>query len=364
MKFIVRALFIVCLLAAMPAHAVEVKEVKSHSGVTAWLVEDHHLPLVAMQFAWRGGIEEDPNGKEGLAELTMDLLTEGADGMNANAFQQQLADNSVFMRFSAGRDQLEGSIKSLSKDKDIAFNLLRAAVTKPRFDRDEVERLRGQQLAQLRVQLGNPQWQARYALFQKIFGDHPYSKRRLGTEQTITGLTRADIKNFAQTHMARDNLIVAVAGDISPKELSAALDHVFGILPRNAKLAQIGEVVWPQNTATILLPREGTQTELLFAMPGPKRDDPDWYAAEIADYILGGGGFSSRLMQDVRDKKGLTYGIDTGLSPMEHGAVFMGEAATDNPKTAQAWDIAMDTMHRFYQDGATEKEIQSAKDYL
>jgi zinc protease len=180
----------------------------------------------------------------------------------------------------------------------------------------------------------------------------------------LAGLTSGDIKKFAMTHLARDNLIVAVAGDITPAELAVILDETFGNLPEHATLFTVPEIVWPQDTAVILLPREGTQTELMFAMPGPKRDDADWFAVEIANYILGGGGFSSRLMQDVRDSKGLTYDISTALSPMEHGGLIAGEAATDNAKTGQAWDVALDTMERFYHDGVTDKEIQAAKDYL
>jgi zinc protease len=349
---------------SVSAHATEIKEVKSTGGIKAWLVEDHKLPLIAMQFAFRGGVEQDPVSKQGLADLTMNLLTEGAGPYDAASFQQQLADHSIALKFEAGRDALQGSIKTLSQDKDTAFDLLHVALTQPRFDADAIERQRNQQLTSLRMLFGNPEWQARYALFRQVFGSHPYGERRLGTTQTLAGLTKADIKNFAANHLAQNNLVIAVAGDITPRELATVLDKVFGDLPKHAQLTAITDFVFPHNAAIILVPREGTQTELMFAMPGPKRDDKDWYAAEIANYILGGGSFSSRLMQDVRDKKGLTYGINTGLSPMEYGGLIVGEAATDNPKTAQAWDIASDTMRRFYDDGVTEKEVEGAKDYL
>jgi zinc protease len=358
------ALFAVVFMVVGPAHATTIQEVTSHSGVTAWLVEDHKLPLIAMHFAFRGGVEQDPVAKQGLTNLTMELLTEGAGPYDAAAFQQQLADNSIALHFNAGRDALSGTVKSLSADKDKAFELLHFTLTSPHFDPKDIERLRAGQLAALRSQLGNPNWQARYALFQYIFGDHPYGERRFGSVRTLAAITQRDIKNFAAEHLAQDNLVVAVAGDITPNELAAALDRVFGDLPRRARLAPVGDISVPQQTAVILVPREGTQTELLFAMPGPKRDDPDWHAAEIANYILGGGGFSSRLMQDVRDKKGLTYGIETGLSPMEYGGLIAGEAATDNPKTGEAWDIATATMRHFYEDSVTEKEIAAAKDYL
>lgn len=170
--------------------------------------------------------------------------------------------------------------------------------------------------------------------------------------------------NFATHHLARDNLIVAVAGDMTRPQVMAALDQMFGDLPKHAHLTHVADISWPDAAATILVPRVGTQTELLFAMPGPKRKDRDWFAAEIANYVLGGGGFSSRLMQDVRDKKGLTYGISTDLSPMEHGGLIAGEASTDNPKTAEAWNVAHSTMRDFYDNGPSSEEISAAKDYL
>jgi zinc protease len=364
MRYIRVIVFVAVLLGVFSAQATEIKEVKSPNGIKAWLVEDHKLPLVSMQFAFRGGVEQDPISKQGLATLTMDLLDEGAGPYDAAAFQQQLSDHSVQLKFEASRDALMGSIKTLSQDRDTAFDLLHLALTQPRFDADAIERQRSQQLTSLRMLFGNPEWQARHALYQYIFGKHPYGERHLGTIQTLAGLTQADIKNFAAAHLAQGNLVIAAAGDISPRELAPLLDKVFGGLPKRPKLVPITDFVWPQQAAVILLPREGTQTNLLFAMPGPKRSDKDWYAAEIANYILGGGGFSSHLMQDVRDKKGLTYGINTGLSPMEHGGVILGEAATDNPKTAQAWDIAQDTMRRFYDEGVNEKEVEAAKDYL
>lgn len=364
MKYFLTALCMVGLLGIHAAQATEIKEVKSPGGITAWFVEDHKLPLIAMQFAFRGGIEQDAADKQGLAHLTMALLDEGAGPYDAAAYQQQLADHSVALKFEAGRDALQGSLKNLSEDKQVAFDLLHYALTQPRFDSTAIERQRNRQLISIRTLLGDPGWQARYALFRNIFGAHPYGERRLGSTQTLAGLTKTDIKNFATAHLAQNNLVISVAGDITPRELAPLLDHVFGDLPKQAKLAPLTDFTWPHNTAIISLPREGTQTELLFAMPGPKRADKDWYAAEIANYILGGGGFSSRLMQEVRDKKGLTYGIDTNLSAMQYGGLIVGQAATDNAKTGQAWDITLDTMRHFYDDGVTDKEVEGAKDYL
>lgn len=364
MKKFFAATVLLVLFVPVAAKALEIKEVTSPQGLKAWLVEDHKLPLIAMQFAFRGGVEQDPIDKQGLANITMNLLTEGAGIYDAAEFQQQLSDHTIQLKFDAGRDALGGSVKTLKADQEIAFDLVHVALTQPRFETASIERLRNQQLAGLRMLFGNPEWQARYALFQHIFEGHPYAERRLGTTQTLGNIQQEDIRAFAASHLAQDNLVVAVAGDISPQKLAFTLDHVFGELPKQAKLAPMRDITWPKNTLTLLSPREGTQTNMLFAMPGPKRNDKDWYAAEIANYILGGGGFSSRLMQEVREKKGLTYGISTTLSAMEYGGAILGEAATDNPKTGEAWSITLDTLRRFHDNGVTDGEVQAAKDYL
>lgn len=356
-----------CLLALVwvyPVHATVIQDVVSVKGIHAWLVQDDKLPLISISFAFRGGVEQDPADKQGLADLTSSLMTEGAGSYDASAFQQQLADHSISMGFAAERDSIHGNMKMLRTEADTGFDLLRVVLTQPRFDEKEIENKREQQLTALRMQLGNPGWQARYGLFQKIFANHPYGQRHLGSIHTLSSITANDIKDFAANHLARDNLVIVVAGSISASELRVVLDQVFDGLPHHAKSAPIHEVVWPSSGETILIPREGTQTELMFALPGPKHDDPDWYAAEIADYILGSGGFSSRLMQEVRDKKGLTYGIGTGLSSMDHAGAIIGNAAVDNVKAGQAWDTILDTMHHFYEDGVSEKEISAAKDYL
>jgi len=353
------------ILLPAAAHAVEIQEVRGpKSGIKAWLVENHKLPIVAMRFAFEGGVEQDPADKQGLATLMSNALTEGAGPYDAAAFQQQLADKSISIGFGAERDQLSGGLKCLSADKEKAFDLLRLSLTEPRFEDADIERLRAEQLSGIRRQFSNPGWQARNALLSQLFAKHPYSQRRLGTEQTLPSITRKDVLDFAKKHLARDTITVAVAGDMTQGELSAALDKVFADLPAHAQIKPIEDIPEIKKTPTVLVRRDGTQTEMLFALPGPKRNDPDFYATEVANYILGGGGFASRLMQEVRDKKGLTYGISTYLSPSEHAAIMGGSAAVDNPKAAEALSVILETMRRFHDAGPTPHEVAAAKDFL
>jgi zinc protease len=346
------------------AASVRVQEVVSPGGIKAWLVQDDKLPLIAMRFAFRGGVEQDPEDKQGLAELTMALLTQGAGPYDTEAFQQKLADQSIQLGFSASRDELRGALKTLRSSRGEAFKMLRLSVTEPRFDAEAFERARSQQMTAMKLEMGTASWQGRYALFAELFKGHPYFMRHFGTEKTLEGLTREDVRDFAVRHFARDNLLVAVTGDISSAELGKALDGIFAKLHAHAQLTAVGDAAWSSEKAAILVKRDGTQTDMLFAVPMMRRNDPDWYAADIVNYILGGGGFESRLMKDVRDKKGLTYGISTALAPMEHASLLIGQASTDNPKTGEAWQAVRDVWQELYEKGVADAEIAAAKDYL
>ena len=365
MKKILILLCFFALWLPATANAVDVQEVRGpKSGIRAWLVENHKMPIVAMRFAFEGGVEQDPADKQGLATLMSGALTEGAGPYDAAAFQQQLADRSISIGFGAERDQISGGLKCLSADKEKAFELLRLSMTEPRFDVADIERLRAEQLSGIRRQFSDPGWQARNALLSQLFTKHPYSQRRLGTLQTLPSITRKDILDFAAKHLARETITVAVAGDMTPDELAAALDKIFADLPAKAQIKPIADIPEIKKMPTALVRREGTQTEMLFALPGPKRNDPDYYATEVANYILGGGGFASRLMQEVRDKKGLTYGISTYLSPSEHAAIVGGSAAVVNPKAAEALNVILETMRRFHDVGPMPREVAAAKDFL
>ncbi len=356
--------FCFAFIGVVPASATEIQDVIAANGVHAWLVEDHKLPLISVSIAMRGGTELDPVDKQGLTTLTMDALTEGAGHYNAEAFQRQLADASIQLHAAGGRDMVTVHMKTLTTERAKAFELLRLALTQPRFDAEDVDRLKATQVSAIKSQLSDPNWQGRYALLQKIFGAHPYALRRLGTAQTVSRIKTEDMRDLLARHLALDNLIIAVAGDISSADLKKSLETLFAGIAPHARLDVVRDVEWPSDTAQIQLSRDGTQTNLIFAMPGPKRDDPDWYAAEIANYTLGGGGFSSRLMQDVRDARGLTYGISTSLSPSERAGLIIGQAAVNNPKAGEAWAVTLETMRKFYHDGPADKEINAAKDYL
>lgn len=346
------------------AAALDVQEIRTKSGVTAWLVADNKLPLIALSFAFRGGVEQDPQDRQGLAMLATSLLDQGAGNLDAEAFQDALAQDAIQLNFAAGRDQIGGALKTRRATKDRAFDLLRLALMTPRFDAPALRLAQDQQKARLRQSLADPEWQARRALFDVLFPDHPYALRALGTVASVESITQADLTAWRSHHFAKSNLIIGVTGAISAQELTQALDRIFGSLPPEPSLTMIPPTVAKGEGASRLVPRKGTQTDMVFALPAPLRRDPDWQALEIANYILGGGGFSSRLMKELRNKHGLTYGVSTALAPMAQAGLIVGHVAADNDKIAKAQEKMMEVWADFYKNGPTIQEIDAAKAYL
>ena len=355
---------VVLLGLALPVQAAQVQEVTSKHGIKAWLIENHSTPVVALQFAFRGGVEQDTEAQQGLSRLLADMLTEGAGKRDARAYQQALADHGASFGLEAGRDVIAGSLYSLTMELPAVAGLAHDALTRPRFDNAALARLRQRQGGAVEAQLADPEWQARRLLYSVVYPNHPYAYRSLGTAASIKDITTADLRAAFKQRFARDNLLVAAVGDVSPERLAVLLDTIFGALPEMAQLRPVADIAAPVQGSTMHISQEGGQTYLLFAAPGIKRDDPDWHAASLLNYILGGGGFQSRLMQEVRTERGLTYGIDTSLIAMDHNGLIVGDATTDNAKAGEAWDTTRDVWQEVYEDGVTEDELKAAKDYL
>lgn len=352
------------VLLALPALALPVQEVMSAKGIRAWLVQDHNTPILALQFAFRGGVEQDPADKQGLSVLFADALTEGAAKREARDYQQALAAHGLSFGLDAGRDAIAGSLYGLTAELPMAAELAHDALTAPRFDEDAVARLKQRQAGAIAARLADPEWQARRALYATVYAGHPYSYRSLGSAASLKAIGIADLRGELKRRLARDNLLVSAVGDITPDALATLLDQIFGDLPEHADLRPMQEVSVPSKPTSLHLQQEGGQSYLLFVAPGIKRDDADWHAANLLNYILGGGGFESRLMEEVRNKRGLTYGIDTSLAAMRYSGLLVGEAKTANAKAGEAWETTRQVWQNVYENGVTEDELKAAQDYL
>jgi zinc protease len=365
MRKLIPALLLL-LLACPAAAAVKIQEVRTPGGLVAWLVNDPAVPLVAVEFAFRsGGAALDPEGKQGLANFVSGLLDEGAGDLDSQAFQMRLEELAAKLDFSAGRDELSGSLQTLTKNKAEAFRLLGLALSQPRFDAAAVERIRAQVLSRLVRDLEDPDTVANRTWFDRAFAGHPYHKPVWGYPETVKAIAADDLKEFARSRLSRDALVIGVVGDVTAEELGPLLDGAFGALPSKGDLSQTIAEAKPKNLAEIeVIRRQIPQSAITFGLPGLKRDDPDWYAAYVMNYVLGGGGFNSRLMEEVREKRGLTYGVYTYLYPLDHAGVWLGGVATQNARVAESLDVIRATLRRFVDEGATDKELADAKTYI
>ena len=346
------------------ADAVEVERVVSDKGIEAWLVRDHSNPIVTMEFKFEGGGALDPKGKEGLASLVAATIDEGAGDLDSTAFQTALDDRSMTLRFSAGLDSFRGTFKTLNKHRDYAFELARLALKEARFDEEPMERIRTQLISRVNQNSQSPNYQASRKIFELAFGDHPYGQSSSGTVEGLSALTRDDLMTFTQTRFARDNLIIGVVGDIQADELKIYLDKTFGDLPAKASSSGVAKVDALLTEGTTVIDVDVPQSSIQFGQPGISRDDPDFYAAHVLNYILGGGSFVSRLYQQVREERGLAYSVYSYLMPLDSSSAVMGGAGTANARVKETIDVIRDVWKEFAENGPTQAELDDAKTYL
>lgn len=354
------ALFFLLLPVLSARAEMNIQEVTSKKGVSAWLVEDHSIPLIAIRFVFNGGSAQDPAGKEGLVNLMTGLFDEGAADLDSDAFQQKLDDAGAEMSFQASRDGTYGSMRMLSEEKNEAFDLLKLAVDSPRFDQAPIDRIRSQILSGILANERDPNTVAQQRWLRAIYGEHPYSRSDQGSKESLAAITAADIKAFHKAAFARDGLHVAVVGDIDAATLAVKLDDVFGDLPEKQALAPVADVT-PKLGQQLEVNYDLPQTSLQLAWPGAKRSDPDFFAVVLMNQILGGSTFTSRLFQEVREKRGLAYGVSSDLIDNEHSHTLLVTTATRADRAAETLAIVRQVVKDMAENGPTEAELAATK---
>ena len=344
--------------------AAKIQRLVSPGGIEAWFVQDATVPLIAMEYSFAGGSAQDPKDKSGVANLVGDLLDEGSGDLDSKTFHERLDRRAIELSFSTSRDSFRGSLRMLRDNKDEAFDLLRMALTSPHFGTVDVERIRSQVLSGLRRETTNPSSLASRKFLEVAFGDHPYSRQSNGTLDSVPNITVADLKDYVGRVLAKDTLKVAVVGDVDPATLGKLLDQTFGSLPANARLRPVADVEVAKPPQRAFVPLDVPQTVITFGGPGVKRSDPNFMAADVVNHILGGGGFSSRLYREVREKRGLAYSVFESLLWMEHSAVFVGNTGTRADRAGDTIAAIEKEVRRIAEEGPTQKELDEAKSYL
>ena len=353
---------LICLALPLRA-AVAIQEVTSPGGIKAWLVENHDIPFTALNIRFKGGTSLDAVGKRGAVNLMTALIEEGAGDLDSQAFAAARDGMAAEFGFSSDSDGVSVSARFLTETSAQATDLLQLALTQPRFDAEAIERVRGQVLQNIASSAKDPGTIASDLLSQAAFGDHPYGSSGDGTADSVQALTRDDLLAAYHGALARDRIYVAAAGDISATDLGLMLDKLLGDLPATGA---------PQPTDVALTAKgdvtqqsfPGPQSTISFYQGGIQFEDPDYFAATILNEILGGNGFSSRLMNEVREKRGLTYGIDTSLAAYEHAELLAGSVATSNEKAAETMQVIRDVWADVAKNGVTQKEVDDTKTYL
>ncbi len=271
-----------------------IQEVTSPGGIKAWLVESHANPLIAIRFAFRGGASQDAPGKEGQAYFVTSMMDEGAGDLDAAAFQEREQALAMHMEFDAGRDVMLGTLQTLTENKDDVFDLARLAMLEPRFDEDALVRVKAQIIAGLKFDENDPQAVASLAWHRLAFNGHPYGRPVKGTKESVAAMTTDELRVYVRRVFARDKLVVAVVGDITPEELGKALDKLFGDLPEKSDLTRVAEATPPLGPTREVIAMDVPQSVAQFGHRGIARHDDDFISAYVLNYIIGGGGFSSR----------------------------------------------------------------------
>ena len=348
-----------------PALAITVQEVQSPGGLQAYLVEDHTTPVIAISFGFFGGSALDSEDHLGISDLVSSLLDEGAGDLDSFAFQSELEDRATSIRYNVDADMIRGQLTTTDANFARGVELTRLTLTAPRFDEEPVERIRRQILVSLANQAERPGYIASRKLFEVMFGDHPYARPSGGIPETVKAVDRADMIDWVKSRFARDRLIIGAAGDITPEDLGRAIDLIFGELPETTGLnPKLPEANIPLEGRTVHVSKDLPQTIVYMAQKGIKREDPDWYAATVVNYVLGGGSFASRLMEEVREKRGLAYSVSSSLSPYDSGAIMTAAVGTRAEQAGESLAIMRHEWEKMRDGGPTDDELRDAKQYL
>lgn len=330
-------------------------------GITAWLVEDQSVPVVSLEWSWNGGGALDAPGQEGRTGLAFAMLTEGAGELNHLAFTDAARDAGISLQFGAGRDTASGSLRALSESLPEAVRLARLAMTAPRLDAPDLDRVRARAIVGTRQALETPRGAANRAFWAAAFPGHPAG--RAATPESLAALPREALLEGLSGQLRRDGLQVAAAGAITETELRALLREMFGTLPAGAP-APLPSLPPMADFAPVVAHKAAPQSSVMFGQDGPLPADPQWEAMQVALRILGGSGFSSRLMRRVREERGLTYGIGAGLDVVFGRAVILGQASTDNARVAEMLALLREIWAGMAADGPTAEELAEAVDFL
>lgn len=352
------------VLAGGPAAAMQIEKIVSPAGIQAWLVREQSVPLVSLSYSFDGGSSQDEPDKSGAAQLAASLLDEGAGALDAKAFHERLEDRAIELGFRVSRDYFQGSLRTLNENRDQAFDLLHLALTTPRFDAEAIERMRDQQMSSLRRAATSPNDIASRKWWAAAFPNHPYGLEGNGTLETVPRITAADLRDYVGHVFARNALKISIVGDIDAAAAGRLIDRAFATLPARNNLKAVPDIAVHGLGRRIVVPVDVPQAVVVFGGTGMARNDPDFMAGYLVNHVLGGGSMTSLLYKEVREKRGLAYGVSENLIWFKNAAAVVGGTATRADRTGDALAIIEAETKRMGETGPTADELAAAKTYV
>lgn len=342
----------------------KIQEITTKKGISLWLIEDDLHPIISMRFTFKGaGAINETNETQGTARILSNTMDEGAGNLTSQEFQKKLSDHSVTLRFSSSRDNFDGTLKTLNRHQDTAFDLLKLAINTPRFDEEPLARMKQANIARIQSSKGNPDWIRARLVNDIIYKGHPYALNSGGTISTLNAITADDLRAYHKAHLTRNKLIITIVGNINAEMAAKKVDEIFGTLPEGTKSKIKSDFKLQSSGQNFVYNKDIPQSMITVTLPGIDKKHPDYPALRVMNIVFGGGGFGSRLMEEAREKRGLTYGIYSGMAHKEYVDEFSISVSTKNESAREMVDLIREEMVKMPQ-GVREEEINKAKSYL
>ncbi len=356
-------LFFLLFFFPLNLFSMNVTEIKTKNQVKFWFVEDNSIPIVSVNFSFSGGAFFDKIGKEGTSSFLASLLDEGAGNLDSIKFQNRMDEIGMKMSFSSSKDSFSGNFQIISENKKEGFELLRIAITKPRLEAKDIEKIRNQIVSSLKLKEIDISNLATQKFHETFFSSHNFGRNVDGTVSSIKKISKNDLEDYLESNLAISNLVIGVSGNVKVAEIESLIDNTFGNLLPSVK----HQVKIPKKSdlpkGLLIEKKDFPQSAVLFGHKGLERNNKDFFAARIVNYVLGGGGFQSRMYKNVREKKGLVYSIYSYLVPYKNNDIVLGGFQTKNETVYEAISLVKDEWDKIGKNGITQKEFKEAKTY-
>lgn len=352
------------LIAFSSEAAVKINHWQTSSGSDVYFVENHDLPIIDVSVNFPAGSARDTKQTSGMAGVTKYMMTLGADGMNEEVITNKFADIGAILGGELDSDRAAFKLRTLTSEQDKALDTFNKILHKPDFPQAVLDREKTRIIAGLQEAATQPEAISNKAFMQALYGAHPYSLDESGEIDTITSMKREDLVQFYHTFYTAKSAVVALIGDMTETQAHAIAESIAKDLPQTPAVAKLTEVTFPAAASTQSISHPATQAHILLGYPGIKRGDADYFPLYVGNYVLGGGGFVSRLTEEVREKRGLVYSVYSYFMPMSELGPFEIGLQTKKDQATEALKVVNETLAKFMQNGVTESELKAAKDNI